>query len=260
MIEFLFAAYERNGSAEKCKVYDFGANVGEYAKMLLSLRDKYDNASCEVVAYEPNPISYNELLNRVPEEYGRFHAVNKGVSSIHGSLPFYYRNVKGKKGDKLEFDIGATFDKSYAKPGGKSIKVEVITVEESLSEDIRTDVLLLKFDIEGLEFQVLKTLEKILTSFRVFAVQWERSWKGAKRHTHSIHDEISIFARHNYIVYLIGKNNSDGIVLKVWPNDLNARVMSRKFDHTYITLNFIAIASDFDGEFRKIAEKSSCDL
>ena len=77
---------------------------------------------------------------------------------------------------------------------------------------------------------------------------------------HDKKKEISIFARHNYIVYLIGKNNSDGIVLKVWPNDLNARVISRKFDHTYITLNFIAIASDFDGEFRKIAEKSSCDL
>jgi len=161
---------------------------------------------------------------------------------------------------KLEFDIGATFDKSYAKPGGKRRNVEVTTVEESLSEDIRTDVLLLKFDIEGLEFRVLKTLDKILTSFRVFAVQWERSWKGAKRRTQSVHDEISIFIRHNYNVYLIGKNNSDGIVLKIWPTDLNARVMSRKLDHTYVTLNFIAIAPDFDGEFRKIAEKSSCDL
>ena len=75
VIEFLFAAYEKKG-AGKCKVYDFGANVGEYSKMLLSLRDKYDNARCEVVAYEPNPISYKELLNRIPEENGRFHAVN----------------------------------------------------------------------------------------------------------------------------------------------------------------------------------------
>ena len=136
-------------------------------------------------------------------------------------------------------------------------------MEDSLSEDIRTDILLLKFDIEGLELRVLKTLDEILTSFRVFAVQWERSkkgWRGSKYHTHSIRDEISIFVRHNYTVYLIGKNNSDGIVLKIWPTDFGAQIMSRKFDRTFITLNLIAISSEFDGKFRKIAEKSSCDL
>ena len=59
-----------------------------------------------------------------------------------------------------------------------------------------------------------------------------------------------------------------GGVSRAWrvPNDPNRAVLPDYCSHkeltihTYMTLNLIAIAPDFDGEFRKIAEKSSCDL
>jgi len=237
-LEYLFSLYEKTSVNRSCAIFDFGANVGNYAKFLLESQSK-SSLSCDIHAYEPNPVTYRELLRRVPRSK-RLFTYHQGVGDKGGYMTLHY-GTSDKKGDKTKFDIGASFVRSGR--GKRHAKVKVTTVAEALPEDQSTDILLLKFDIEGLELRVLRSLDGILRKGEVRLIQYERSWRvGVKGH--SLETEVRIFAQYNYSVFLMGVDGSTPRLLQVWPSDGVLKVFEKLIGKQKMTYNFVAVRSD----------------
>jgi FkbM family methyltransferase len=121
-------------------VFDVGTNYGNYAEIFLQL-------GARVVCLEPNPDLIRGLKKRFRD---KVKIINKGVSSRQETKKF-----------KIFKDQGhGTFHDS--KPQGEKV-IKVINVETiTLSELIEKYGLpkFIKIDVEGFEYEVLKTLKR----------------------------------------------------------------------------------------------------
>ena len=133
---------------------DIGANVGKYSIMLA-------NSGAKVFSFEPNPYTYSVLkrnieLNKLSELIS---SLNLGVSDSIGELEFAISNTftgvshmvstNTHQFDEFDYDI---------------IKVNVNTIDKLLIEKNVSiiDIFLVKIDVEGHEYNVLKGGEFLL--------------------------------------------------------------------------------------------------
>jgi len=122
-------------------VFDIGANKGLHTKIFLDL-------DCRVVAVEPNP----ELVNKLNNKFGKkIVLVDKGI---------------GPKNDVMDFkmfleDGHSTFYKNNPKLVNqylyKTIPLQVITLNNLIEQYGKPSFI--KIDVEGFEYNVLKTLK-----------------------------------------------------------------------------------------------------
>lgn len=136
--ETWFFKYYDIGMTDKSPVvYDLGANIGV---PLLYFKTTYPDA--KVYCYEPQKTAYNILSKNVHDNRFRdTYAYNLAVSDHNGLIGF----MEGDGGQSL---LGHIDEES---------KEKVSCVR--LSDRIRSDVDLLKMDIEGAEKDVLKDLQ-----------------------------------------------------------------------------------------------------
>ncbi len=118
-------------------IFDVGANVGNYSKLLL----KYTDA--KIYAFEPNPSSFS-MLSKLSE---RVTKVPKAVSNCIGSAELYF---------KFECDGKASLDRNIRK--GNQVSVELTTLEQYAKENGIESVDYIKIDTEGFERETLEGL------------------------------------------------------------------------------------------------------
>jgi FkbM family methyltransferase len=144
-------------------IFDVGANVGDYAKVL---RESNNNA--EIYSFEPHPITYQKLITNI-EGLG-IKTFNVGVGSAEGTLKLFdYADKDGSEHASLYKEVIETIHK------GKVVEheVKIITLEAFANEYKIERVHLLKIDTEGHEMEVLKGFEQFIRENKVDLIHFE---------------------------------------------------------------------------------------
>lgn len=144
-------------NASRCFAIDVGAHYGEYAKFLIST-----GFFSKVVSFEPNPESYQKLLNQVsPTAACEYAAINSALSSKSGTLDLYC------DGDTATASL-LRYEPGYLNRGtiNKST-VPVSTLDEYLiSNPVGNSLQLLKIDTQGNDLSVIKGGKRAILTHR----------------------------------------------------------------------------------------------
>lgn len=144
-------------------IFDVGANKGEYTCHCIRV-----NKHARVYAFEPHPKTFKILKNSVSGE--GVLVVNKAISNSKGKMQLYdYKDNQGSSHATLCQDV---IEKVHV---GDSIScdVEVVTLDEFVTENKINKIHLLKIDVEGNEMNVLRGAKKSLEKDIFDVIQFE---------------------------------------------------------------------------------------
>ncbi len=148
---------------ERPVVLDMGANVGSYSKRVLEI-----NQEATILAFEPHPATFKELISNITSE--KFQAFNVGVGDAEGFFNLYdYDSNDGSQHASLYQDVITDLHRGVT----VSHSVEVITLDTFLAEKNIDQIDLLKIDTEGNEYKVLQGVRALLHSNKVKAIHFE---------------------------------------------------------------------------------------
>lgn len=151
LLQRLFAHRSLGGVA-----LDVGANIGEYAKMLVSL-----SPQLQVHAFEPHPKTFANLQDSV-EALG-VHCHNLAIGCEAGrSRLFDYAETDGSSHASL---FEAVIEQVHRRPSVQH-EIDVVRLDTFLAEHSISKVLLLKIDVEGAELNVLRGLSDFFSDER----------------------------------------------------------------------------------------------
>ena len=141
-------------------VFDVGANAGDYVDDI-----RGEMPSAQVHAFEPNPISYSKLCQRIGLNRGIF-ANNAGLSDVAGSAILYDdADAVGSRVSTLY--VGA------AKANKVAREIQLTTLDDYARFRRIDRIDLLKIDVEGHELQVLRGAHAYLAEGRIDVLQFE---------------------------------------------------------------------------------------
>ena len=149
-------------------VFDVGANVGDYARLV-----RRHVPSATVYAFEPSRATYEQLARNVAGEGASVRAFNLGLSDEAKGVELYSYTVEGE-----EQSLISSID--------RRLPTQVVRVEVSASERIEVRPLddfcaehgvaridFLKLDVEGHELAVLRGARRMLDAGAVSMIQFE---------------------------------------------------------------------------------------
>ena len=144
-------------------IFDVGANVGDYSKLLREL-----NKEVEIYSFEPHPITFKKLLENTKRL--NIKTYNLGVGSKDGILRLYdYADSDGSSHASLYREVIEEIHK------GKVIEheVKIIDLDKFVVEHGIDRVNLLKIDTERNELNILKGFEKFISQNKVNMIHFE---------------------------------------------------------------------------------------
>ena len=129
---------------------DCGANIGQ--SISLFARKWKDADEYEVHSFEPNPRLKESILNSASKnKLKNFHYHNEAIFNIDGETSFYVGGTT--------HDIGSSLEKGKSIKVRETIKVKTIDLSRWIVENFdKDDYIVLKIDIEGSEYKVMKCL------------------------------------------------------------------------------------------------------
>ncbi|HWS53721.1 MAG TPA: FkbM family methyltransferase [Pyrinomonadaceae bacterium] len=157
-------------AAETPVVFDVGANVGDYSRLV-----RRHLPAAVVYAFEPSAAVHRRLAENLAsaEGAGRFRPFNLGLSDEEKSVELYSYTVEGE-----EQSLISSID--------RRLPTQVLQVEVSASERVRVRTLdsfceeegvaridFLKLDVEGHELAVLRGARGMLEAGAVSIIQFE---------------------------------------------------------------------------------------
>lgn len=149
---FVEKEYEFAYPSEMQRIIDIGAHIGAatiyYATMF---------PQANVYAYEADPENYNVLVKNT-DMLDNVFCIPQAVSGAEGRVPFFHNT---------ESSIGSSLVKKNNRT--KTIDVESTTLEKALYRvDSAGLVDIVKFDVEGAEYEIFSAVHESLQNVRVF--------------------------------------------------------------------------------------------
>lgn len=144
-------------------VFDVGANVGDYSKLVLQV-----SPQVTLYAFEPHPKTFTVLRKSLHQS--NFIPVNAAAGEVEGVLSLYdYEANDGSAHASLYQDVIENIHKA------KSIeyKVQVLSLEDFAKSKNIEKIDLLKIDTEGYELNVLKGIAGYIESGKIEAIHFE---------------------------------------------------------------------------------------
>jgi FkbM family methyltransferase len=144
-------------------VFDVGANIGQYASLVLAeLRD------VRLYSFEPNPYAFAKLTRAI--ESPQFRPANVALGAKAGpAVMFDHADAQGSWHGSLVKGVIETVHHDRA----QEISVQVSTVDDAMAERGLDHLDLLKIDVEGLEADVLRGAHSAIGARRIGVVQFE---------------------------------------------------------------------------------------
>ena len=168
------------------KILDLGANAG-FSSLYFALRDK----GVSIISIEPDPNNF-KLVQKNVASYSNIRTKQTAVASQKGERKFFSLKKNG---------MGSSFIK---RPSADIIKVSAISIDDLLRELRWQEIDLVKFDIEGAEWEVFENAP--LNQIKALIGEYHEDLTG-----HSVEDFLKLFSafKHNkkmiypkrYIIY-----------------------------------------------------------
>jgi len=168
---------------------DIGANKGEYSRFIL------EKTNSNVIAFEPLPCVFEDLVTLKSKFPDRFNIINKGVGDCEGVFQLFF----GEKSYLASFSKEASSIGYVGDNNTKSIQVEVITLDGYFSQNFENEIDeldLLKIDTEGFEYEVLIGAEITIRRLRPKFIQIEYNWHQMFK-SHSLYKISSLLSGYN---------------------------------------------------------------
>lgn len=152
------------GDNERVNIFDVGANIGDYSRIL---RNVY--AKANIYAFEPNPYTYAKLEEGLIET--TINTVNFGLGEIE-KLSYIYTYAKDHESQHASVfkdvlkDLHSTNDLI-------EIPIEIKTIDSYCLEKKINKIDFLKIDTEGYELNVLKGANRMLFERSIDVIQFE---------------------------------------------------------------------------------------
>ena len=144
---------------------DVGANQGNYS--LDSIRV---NQGLVIYAFEPHPITFSSLAGNVIN-HSSIVPINKGMSAENGVLKLYdYPSKDGSSHASLFQDV---ITEIHGAGSAVWHEVELTTLDNFLKSENISEVILLKIDTEGNEFDVLRGGANAIAQRKIKAIHFE---------------------------------------------------------------------------------------
>jgi FkbM family methyltransferase len=154
---------DRWSDRDEVTVFDVGGYGGEYAR---AVRAAF-GPRARVHTFEPNPVMYSSLLERVAGDGGiTCHQLALGKEP--GSARLFVDRVGSSRASLVE----ETFN-VIQRPATESFEVTVATVDDVAAAQSIDRIDVIKVDVEGHELSVLQGAKGLLTRAAVDVVQFE---------------------------------------------------------------------------------------
>lgn len=165
---------------------DVGANAGDWTARALQTLDGRDlRRLLPVHAFEPAPPLHARLCARFAGEIqqGRVQLYRVAVGAVSGAAGFMVTDA---------FAGTSSLSQGRMAPG-EEVEVEVRTLDDFARQRGLGDLLLVKVDTEGNDFNVIIGGARLLRERRVVALQFEYNWRwvGFGRCLRNVFDEIA---------------------------------------------------------------------
>ena len=148
---------------------DIGANIGNYSRILL------ERLTCKVIAFEPLPEAYAELL-KIKSSYGasKFECFNLALGSNPQDATLFFGKTRSEIATLLESNKNLDYV-GISNANEVTVKVETLDnmIESGTLNLDRIDFI--KIDVEGFEFQVLKGAVRAINQFKPKYIQLEHN-------------------------------------------------------------------------------------
>ena len=169
-------------------IFDVGAHMGYYTVQFAA------QSSGQVHSFEPNPRSFGFLEQNVEINQLRNACLNHvGVSSQPGRLTLRIPH-SGNSGS-------ASFSQPYADAASDQVDVDVTTLTSYCERQNIEQIDMIKVDVEGHEFEVLKGLKTLLAQRRVWRIFTE--WNSTTS-SHSTYENLfGQLAESGYVAWTI---------------------------------------------------------
>ena len=144
-------------------IFDIGANVGNYSKLLRSRI-----SASQILAFEPNPVSFEKLKEISLQNH--FTAINEGFGDQDGYFTLFdYADKPGSEHASVYQDVIEILHKGYS----KSFNVKLNTLDQFCETNQINGIHLLKVDTEGNELRVFLGAKKMIAEQRIELIQFE---------------------------------------------------------------------------------------
>lgn len=210
-----YVARKTAGQSGPVTIFDVGANVGSYARMLLNGLDKRALIHC----FEPSYATYQTLQLNVPEPNVEKH--NIGLSDQVGELALYTDAEQSGMTSVYERDlqhINVSFSQHEVATFG--------TVDEFSAHRGIERIDLLKIDVEGHELAVLRGASRMIKEQRIRFIQFEFGGTSIDSRTY-FRDFWGLLSPHYTLYRIVG-------------NGLRRIDAYSEFLEIFVTVNFLA--------------------
>lgn len=143
-------------------IFDVGANVGQFANLILR-----NNPNADIYSFEPHPASFSKLSQiKTPN----FKCFNVGLGATNSKMILYdYKDNQGSEHAALNKEVITNVHNGEA----SEIEVDIIMLDKFCAEHKIDQIDLLKIDVEGFELDVLKGAENLIKSKKIRYIQFE---------------------------------------------------------------------------------------
>jgi FkbM family methyltransferase len=181
--------------SEKSKKFlDIGANMGFY-----SLGASLVNEKLQVLAFEPNPVIRESLMQNIDlnDAEKNIEIIELALSNFKGEATFSVPAFTGSGGGSLK-----NLHPEEGAPTEFTVEVEKL---DNLRKRLN-DADLLKIDVEGAEFQLIKGgMEFIVKNRPTIVIELLRKWM--KPFQSSPQDVIDLLSELNYICFAVSESS-----------------------------------------------------
>ncbi len=195
-------------AAKSKLILDIGANFGYYSILAADI-----NPTSRIYSFEPAPETFARLkVNIELNKFSNIQLVNKGVSDTEGNFTLYLSKTDNSGMTSLRIP------ENYS---GESVSVDVVSCDRFIKNQSLSGVDLVKIDVEGNEFNVLKGMEDIIKNDQpvIFIELMENH---LKRFGHNLNVVFDFFNERNYRMYEFRKN--EGFMLLQDPKDVGLAI------------------------------------
>lgn len=215
----LLAAHVSGGGSRPYVVFDVGANIGDYSRLVIE-EARQLGCRVEIHAFEPSPLAAEKLRGLFARE--------TSVRVVVAALSDWTGEAALHAGDS---GSGHASLVQRGKPGsavGGEVKVKVQRLDDYMAQNGVGRIDFLKLDVEGSELAVLRSLGARLSPQFVDTIQLE--YGGTTRDAH-----VTLRDLEDYVV------TRDYAFAKLFPSALEVRVYREWMDN-YAYANYVAVA------------------